>query len=152
MPEKDNEQSGANWPLVKFAFNVKIGDHEMMFEEVSGLNSETQIIKYRSGDSKVFSTVKMPGIKKFSNIRFKKGIFKGDKAFWDFYNSVKMNTMERQTVMINLLDEQNAVAMSWSLTNAFPVKITVTDMKADANEVAIETIEMAHEGLEILNK
>jgi phage tail-like protein len=62
---------------------------------------------------------------------------------------MKMNTIERKTVVISLLDESNAPAMTWNLTNAFPVKMTVSDMKADANEAAVETMELAHEGLSI---
>jgi phage tail-like protein len=113
------------------------------------LSSETQVIEYRGGNSKVYSTVKMPGIQKFGNITLKKGIFKGDKALWDKYNLIKMNTIKRSTILISLLDETNAVAMSWKLLNAFPCKMTVSDMKADANEIAVETMELAHEGLSL---
>ena len=149
MAETGKEQSKATWPLVKFQFSVKIGDMEGLFQEVTGLSAETQTIEYRKGNSKEFSTVKMPGIKKFGDVTLKKGIFKGDKDFWKFYDAVKMNTVERKTITISLLDETNAVVMSWTLTNAFPGKITSTDMKADGNEVAIETMELGHEGLTI---
>ena len=146
-PDQDKPSS---WPLVKFAFNVRIGNTDILFQEVTGLNAETQVIEYRAGNSKVSSTVKMPGIKKYSNVTMKKGIFKDDKALWDMFNQVKMNTFQRKTVIISLLDESGAVAMSWTLTNAFPVKMTVTDMKSDGNEAAVESIEFAHEGLEIV--
>lgn len=153
MPnEKANDQSQSTWPLVKFSFNVKIGDTEILFQEVTGLSSETQVIEYRAGNSKVFSTVKMPGIKKYGNITLKKGIFKDGKALWDMYNLVTMNTFERKTITISLLDEKNAVAMSWTLTNAFPCKMTITDMKADGNEGTVETMELAHEGISGGNK
>jgi phage tail-like protein len=147
MADDGSAQSAATWPLVKFSFQVKWDDKELIFQEVTGLSSETQIIEYRGGSSKVYSTVKMPGIQKFGNITLKKGIFKGDTALWDNYDLIKMNTIKRSTILISLLDESNAVAMSWSLLNAFPTKITVTDMKSDANEVAVETMELAHEGL-----
>ena len=91
----------------------------------------------------------MPGIQKFGNVTLKKGMFKGDKNLWDKYNLIKMNTYKRATITISLLDESQGVAMSWTLTNAFPTKITVTDMKSDGNEVAVETMELAHEGLKI---
>lgn len=149
MADDGSAQSAATWPLVKFSFQVKWDDKELIFQEVTGLSSETQVIEYRGGSSKVYSTVKMPGIQKFGNITLKKGIFKGDTALWDNYDLIKMNTIKRSTILISLLDETNAVAMSWSLLNAFPTKITVTDMKADANEVAVETMELAHEGLTI---
>ena len=149
MAETGKEQSKTTWPLVKFQFSVKIGDVEAVFQEVTGLGAETQEIEYRKGNSKVFSAVKMPGIQKFGNVTLKKGVFKDDKSFWALYDGVKMNTIDRKTITISLLDEKNAVAMSWTLTNALPSKITATDMKADGNEVAIETMELAHEGLAI---
>ena len=149
MADDGSAQSAATWPLVKFSFQVKWDDAELIFQEVTGLSSETQVIEYRGGNSKVYSTVKMPGIQKFGNITLKKGIFKGDKTLWDKYNLLKMNTIKRSTILISLLDETNAVAMSWKLLNAFPTKMSVTDMKADANEVAVETMELAHEGLSL---
>ena len=149
MAEDGAAQSTATWPLVKFSFQVKWDDAELIFQEVTGLSSETQVIEYRGGNSKAYSTVKMPGIQKFGNITLKKGIFKGDKALWDKYNLIKMNTIKRSTILISLLDETNAVAMSWKLLNAFPCKMTVSDMKADANEIAVETMELAHEGLSL---
>ena len=149
MAEDGAAQATATWPLVKFSFQVKWDDAELIFQEVTGLSSETQVIEYRGGNSKVYSTVKMPGIKKFGNVTLKKGIFKGDKALWDKYNLIQMNTIKRSTILISLLDETNAVAMSWTLLNAFPCKMTVSDMKADANEIAVETMELAHEGLSL---
>ncbi len=149
MADDGASQSQVVWPLVKFSFQVKWDDTELIFQEVTGLSSETQVLEYRGGNNKVFSTVKMPGVQKFGNVTLKKGIFKGDKALWDKYTAIKMNTFKRSTITISLLDEANAVAMTWTLTNAFPCKITVTDMKSDGNEIAVETIELAHEGLKI---
>ena len=143
------QQSKNTWPLVKFAFSVRIGSAEGLFQEVTGLNAETQIIEYRKGNSKVFSTVKMPGIKKYGNITLKKGIFKDDKAVWTLYDAVNNNTFEPKTLVISLLDEQQKVAMSWTVLNASPEKMTPPDLNADANEVAIESIELGHEGLDI---
>jgi phage tail-like protein len=81
----------------------------------------------------------------------KKGVFKGDNKFWDWFNKIKMNTIQRVPVTISLLDEAGKPTMVWTLANAWPTKITGTDMKAQGNEVAIETIEIVHEGLTIAN-
>ena len=143
-------QLAATWPLASFSFQVQLDDNEFIFQEVIGLSDETQVIEYRGGNSKVFSTVKMPGIQKFGNVRLKKGMFKGDKQMWDMYNKIKMNNIKRSVITISLLDENNNVAMSWKLLNAFPSKIVVTDMKSDANEVAVESMELTHEGLDIV--
>ena len=141
------------WPLPKFYFSVKVDKDlaDATFQEVSGLDVEAQIIEYRHGNSPEFSTIKMPGIKKFGNITLKKGIFAKDNKFWDWFNKIKMNVIERQSVTISLLDEGGNPTMVWTLKNAWPTKITGTDMKSDGNEVAVETLEIAHEGLTIAN-
>jgi phage tail-like protein len=147
MADDGSVQSQATWPLVRFQFQVKWDSTELVFQEVTGLNIETQVIEYRGGNSKAYAPVKMPGLKKYGNVTLKKGMFKGDTALWKQFTTVQMNTYKRSTIVISLLDETNKVAMSWNLTNAFPSKITITDMKADANEAAVESIEITHEGL-----
>lgn len=140
------------WPLPKFFFQVQIAGQEVAFQEVSGLDIEAQVIEYRHGNSKEFSTIKMPGIKKSGNVTLKRGVFKGDNTFWDWFNAIKMNTIERKEVVISLLDQEGAPTMVWTLKNAWPTKITGTDLKSDGNEVAVETLEVAHEGITIDNK
>lgn len=149
----DGSTQGNVWPLPKFYFKVSLGsqDNTVSFQEISGLETETQPIEYRHGDSKTFSTIKMPGIMKTGNVTLKKGIFVKDNNFWKWYNAIKMNTIKRETVTIQLLDEKGSPTMTWTLANAWPTKITGTDLKSDANEVAVETIELAHEGLTIKN-
>ena len=149
MADDGSEQSTTVWPLPKFYFQVKWGDQEMSFQEVSGLDMEAQPIEYRHGDSKVFSVIKMPGIKKTGNVTMKKGVFKSDNKFWVWFSDIKMNIIKRVPVTISLLDEGGAPAMIWTLANAWPTKITGTDLKSDGNEVAVESIEIAHEGLKI---
>jgi phage tail-like protein len=151
MADDGSAQSTTVWPLAKFRFEVKWDSTVMSFQEVSGLDMETQPVEYRHGDSKAFSVVKMPGIKKYGNITMKKGVFKADKKFWDWFNAIKMNTIKRIPVTISLLDEGGASTMVWTLTNAWPTKITGTDLKSEGNEVAVETIEIAHEGIAIAN-
>ena len=151
MADDGSKQSTAVWPLPKFYFQVKWDSAVLSFEEVSGLDVEAQSIDYRHGDSPVFSPIKMPGLKKYGNVTMKKGVFKSDNKFWDWFNQIKMNTVKRVPVTISLLDEEGKPTMVWTLTNAWPTKITGTDLKAEGNEVAVETIEVAHEGLTIAN-
>ncbi len=151
MADDGSTQSTNIWPIPKFYFQVKWDTEVMSFQEVSGLDVESQPIEYRSGDSPEFSVTKMPGIKKFGNVTMKKGVYKSDNKFWDWFNQIKMNTVKRVPVTVSLLDESGAPTMVWTLANAWPTKITSTDLKADGNEVAIETIEIAHEGVTIEN-
>lgn len=101
--------------LPKFYFQVKIGNTAAVFQEVSGLDIEAQIIEYRHGDRREFSTVKMPGIKKTGNVTLKKGVFVKDTSFWDWYSQIRMNTIERTTVVISLLDGDGNPTMVWTL-------------------------------------
>lgn len=142
------------YPLPKFHFQVNWGEGQLAFTEVSGLDFETEVIEYRSGDSPNYNKLKQPGLNKYSNVTMKKGIFLGDFNFYNkwlktFYFQ-EQNTQYRTTVVIQLLNEQHQPVITWNLLKAWPTKITSTDLKADANEVAIETMEWVHEGLTIV--
>ena len=93
----------------------------------------------------------MPGLEKNSNITLKGGVIAGNNEFFDWMNTVKMNTIERRDIIISLLNEEHEPVMVWQVKNAWPAKLVSTDMKADDNNVAIDSIEIAHEGLVIKN-
>ncbi|MDP4679213.1 MAG: phage tail protein [Cyclobacteriaceae bacterium] len=136
------------WPLPKFHFKVEIdGGFEGSFQEVSGLDTEVDIIEYRHGDSPEFSTIKMPGLRKSSDISLKKGTFTGDIEFFTWFNEIQMNTIERKTVTIMLLNEKGEAEIIWTLTNAFPMKVVGTDLNSSSSEVAVEELVLAHEGI-----
>ena len=131
-----------------FHFKVTIGSKgEIAFQEVSGLDTEYDIIDYRAGNSPEFSTVRMTGLKKHSDITLKKGMFKDDTALFDYFASVKMNTVARETVTIQLLDEEHKPLFTWTLKNAVPKKVTGASLSAKTSEAAMEELVLAHEGL-----
>ena len=139
------------WPLAKFYFKVNMGTLYANFQEVTGLESETKVIEYRGGGYPLFSTTKQKGLSSVGNVTMRKGIFANDTAFWTLYNTIyASNTATaRQTISVMLLDEAGTTQMTWTLNNAFPVKITGTDMKSEANEVAVESLEIAYETLAV---
>lgn len=141
----------AEYPLPKFHFRVEWDDTEIGFTEVSGLEIETELIEYREGNNKEYSTVKMPGLKSYSNLTLKRGVFKSENQFYDWFNSIKLNSVDRHNITISLLNEEHEPVVVWKIKNAWPVKIVSTDLKSDDNEVAIEELEIAHEGLTIQN-
>lgn len=149
MTDDGHNPSAGDWPRPKFRFQVEMGGEVMTFQEVSGLHTEAQPIEYRAGQSPTFSTLKMPGLKRYSDVTLKKGVFKSDGKFWDGLNQMKMNTVTRFPVTITLLDEAGSPTMVWTLANAWPTKISGTDLKAAGTDVAVETIVLAHEGLTI---
>jgi phage tail-like protein len=141
----------ANYPLPKFHFRVEWGGAKIGFSEVSGLSVETDVVEYRDGSSPEFHKIKMPGMQKFGNITMKRGIFQGDNDFFKWWNTVALNTIERRDVTISLLNENHEPVVVWKIKNAWPSKVQSTDLKSDDNGVAIETIELAHEGLVMQN-
>ncbi len=141
-----------NYPLVKFHFQVEWGGTKIGFTEVSGLDVETEVVEYRHGASNEYSKLKMPGMQKFGNITLKRGTFASDNEYFSWWNTVKLNTIERRDITISLLNEEHDPVVVWKVKNAWPVKVQSTDLKAEGSEVAIESMEIAHEGLTIQNE
>jgi phage tail-like protein len=139
----------SNYPLPKFHFEVDWGGTRIGFTEVSGLTVETEVIEYREGANPEYHKQKMPGMQKFGNITLKRGTFNSDNEYYAWWNTVKLNTIERRDIIVKLLNEEHEPVMSWKIKNAWPSKVQSTDLKADGNEVAIETMEVVHEGLTI---
>jgi len=149
----DGSTQGATWPMATFTFEVDFGDDlkNVPFQEVSGMDVENQVIEYRKSNSPLFSTEKMPGIVKYGNVTMKRGVFVNDNNFWNWRNQIAMNTIKRTVVTIRLLDESGKTTMQWQLNNAWPTKITSTDLKSEGNEVAVESLEIAYEQLIVTN-
>jgi phage tail-like protein len=144
------EAQNNEWPLQKFYFTLDWGSlTNIPFQEVSGLDIEAQPINYKHGNSPVFSEITMPGLIKKSSVIMKKGLSADDNIFWDWYNTIKTNTIQRQNIVIKLIDEAGNPMMTWTLQNAWPISITTTELEHEGSGVAIEIIEIQHEGLTI---
>lgn len=139
----------ADYPLPVFHFTVEGLGERVGFTEVSGLTQEVQAIEYREGSFSEYSAIKMPGIPKYSNVTLKRGILATDKDFFKWLNTVKMNKVDRRDLTINLLNENGVPVMTWQVLQAFPVKVEGPQLKATGNEVAIESIELANEGIKL---
>ena len=138
-----------NYPVTAFHFQVEWGGTRIGFTEVSGLTVELQTIDYREGNSKEYNVTKMPGIPQFSNITLKRGMFRSDNEFFQWLNTVKLNDIERRDLTISLLNEEHEPITVWKVKEAFPSKVEGPSLNSTGNEVAVETIELAHEGLTI---
>ena len=135
MAETGATQSQNTWPVPEFHFSVEITNVGVIScKEVSGLETEFDVIEYRAGDSPEFTKTKQPGLRKTSDITLKKGIFMSDTKMWDY-------------ITIKLLDESGNPVQSWQVVNAWPKKMQVEGFKAEGNSVAMETMTLAHEGV-----
>lgn len=136
----------AGYPHGKFRYKVEIdGLDAGGFSEVTGFDASIDVIEYREGDM-VQTPMKIPGLKKYGNITLKQGLV-DSMVLYDWMITGVNGAVERKTITITLLDEEEAPAASWQVINAWPTKYTAPDFNATSSEVAIETLEIAHEGM-----
>jgi phage tail-like protein len=140
-----------DYPIPRYHFQVDWGGTKLSFTEVTGLVMEREKIEYRHSDSRDFNKIAMPGLIKNNNITLKRGKFEGDFELNDWFELLANERVEgRRDVTIRLLNEKHQPVAAWTATRCFPVKITAPDLKSDANEAAIESMEIAHEGLKLM--
>ncbi|MBO7427109.1 MAG: phage tail protein [Paludibacteraceae bacterium] len=140
-----------NYPLTGFHFTVKWSDDDenVSFSEVSGLSVSTTPIEYREGANKEYTTFKMPGLKKYDNVTLKRGAMATDNGFYDWFNTISNNTVERRDITISLLNEAHEPVVTWSLKNAFPIKYDGGSLNASDGKVLIESVELAYESFTV---
>ena len=139
------------YPVPKFHFQVEWGGAKIGFTEITGLEVSTDVIEYRDGASLEYHKIKMPGMQKFANVIMKRGTFQGDNDYFEWWNTVALNTIVRRDLIISLLNETHDPVVVWKIKQAWPVKVEGPSLKSSGNEVAIESIELAHEGLTLEN-
>lgn len=137
-------------PYAGFNFEVDLGDGQIAgFSEVSGLSIEVQTIAYREGSDRVNAVRKLPGLARVSDVTLKRGVA-GSLDLYAWLRDGINGQVQKRTVVIRLLTEdRSAVAVTWKLINAFPVKLTHGPLTATANEVAVEELVLAADALEL---
>ena len=136
-----------NDPYRAFNFVVEIdGLPRGAFSEVSGLSAEITAVEYREGTDKQPNPREMPGQVKFSNLVFKRG-YTADKTLWQWYTNIFNGQPDRRNVTVVLLNERREQVLRWNAENAWIRKIEGPSLKASANDVAMESMELVHEGL-----
>lgn len=151
--------NGVPDPYMNFQFRLELGGIRVAgFAECSGLQMETKVFEYSEGGRNE-TTLKFPETTTYGNITLKRGITQSnDLLEWQrdiAEGQFKKNPRSRQAgprpsnVAIVLMDGLNRDVKRWNLVNALPVKWVGPDLKATGNEVAIETLEIAHEGIRL---
>jgi len=147
------------YPFSKFRFRITIdGGPQARVSEITGTDSTTDVIEYRVGDYEYNSAMKMPGLTKYGNITLKWGMTT-NKELYDWVRSTIGTTeqgdadgVKRKNITIELLNRADGttVKASWQLLNAWPCKYTGPDFNATSSEIAFESLELAHEGVQRL--
>jgi len=136
------------YPLTVFHFSVSWGGDNIGFSEVSGLSQEVQAIEYRDGlMSGTTLPLKRPGLKKAGNITLKKGLVADNIELYNWLNNNGQPNVERRDLVITLLNDEGQPVFIWRVAQAWPVKCEGPGLKASGNDIAIESVDLVHEGL-----
>lgn len=134
-------------PYLAGNFRVDIdGIGALSFTEVLGLEASIDVVDYRTGDQKENTDQKLPGLRKYTNITLKRG-YVSDMSLWNWFNGVAAGNLVRATMTITLLDSADNPVWTWTLRNAWPCRWAGPALVANSSEVAIETVEICHEGI-----
>ena len=138
-----------NDPYRGFNFQLEIdGIPRGSFSECSGLTAEGDAVDYREGTDLQPNVRKLVALRKYTNIVLKRG-YTQDKSLWAWYTNIHNGLPDRRNVTVILMNEQRAPVLRWHAENAWINKIEGPSLKASGNEIAIESIELIHEGLTI---
>ena len=141
--------AGRRDPFKSYSFLVEIdGIASAAFKSVSGLGAEAEVIEYREGADPLSSSRKLPGRVKYPNVTLKRGLTIS-RDLWDWWQTVVNGPVDRRNVAIVLLDDSRTPVLRWLLRNAWIARIEASELDASKNEIAIESIELAHEGLDL---
>jgi phage tail-like protein len=136
-------------PHTSYNFRVQIdGISSSAFSEASGLTADGEAIDYREGTDAAQNVRKLVGLRKYSNITLKRG-YTQDLSLWDWYKNIQSGVPDRRNVSIVLMDQAQQPVLRWLVANAWINKIDAPTFKASGNDVAIESVELVHEGLSI---
>lgn len=133
-------------PFVDFQFLVEIdGVTRAAFSEASGFEANTDVIEHREGGA--MTPLKLPGQTKFPNIVLRRGIT-DDQDLYEWHRTAVEGNIERRNGSLVMLDRRGEEKLRWNFFNAWPAAWRGPTLTAEGNNVAIETLELAHEGLE----
>ena len=116
------------------------------FSEVGGLTAEGDSVDYREGSDLQSNVRKLMGLRKYANLTLKRG-YTQDKSLWQWYTNVLNGIADRRNVTITLMNEKRDAVLRWHAENAWINKIEGPSFKASSNDVAMESVELVHEGL-----
>jgi len=139
-----------NDPYQQFNFVVEIdGVPRAGFMECSGMTTDTDAIDYREGTDITLNVRKLAGLRKYTNIVLKRG-YTSDEDLWNWRKKIINGQMDRRSADVVLLDEARNEVLRWRIREVWISKWDSGPFNAKTNDVAIETIELIHEGLELV--
>jgi phage tail-like protein len=136
-------------PYKNYNFLVEIGGITSAgFSSCVIPDTSVEVIEYREGADDVTGVRKLPGRVKYSNIILKRGLT-ASQDLWNWYKNVVTGVPDRRTVAVTLLDDSRSSVMKWLFYNAWPIKYEISSLQGKGNDVAIESLEIAHERMDL---
>lgn len=133
-------------PFRNLRFRVEIdGIQQAGFSEAAGFDATVDVIDYREGNEPTHVR-KLPGLTKYGNVTLKWGIT-DSMDIYNWHKAVIDGDVKRKNISIIVLDEGGNDKARWNIVNAWPTKYDPPDFNAKGNDVAIETLEIVHEGM-----
>ena len=134
-------------PYRTFNFQLEIDGVPLgAFSEASGLTADGDAVDYREGTDVQQNVRKLTGLRKYTNLTLKRG-YTQDKSLWRWYGNIVNGQPDRRNVTIVLMNEARQPVLRWHAENAWVNKIEGPSFKAAGNEIAMESVELVHEGL-----
>jgi len=137
-------------PYLVSNFRVEIdGITSASFSEVLGLDVSIDVVDYRAGAAPQSTAEKLPGLARYENITLKRGLTQNtDLGNW--VKNILNGVSDKRSMSIVLQDTQHNDMVTWKIINAWPCKWSGPILKAGSSDVAIESLEICHEGFQLL--
>lgn len=138
-----------NSPVVSDGLAVPAGNYQVAgFSECTGLDATVEVIEYKEGGVNDY-VHKFPTRASFGNITLKRGVISLSDDLWSWHNDFVHGMGTRRDGLIYLLDEARQPAKVWKFRRGIPVKWVGPSLNASQSSIAIESLEIAHEGLSL---
>jgi phage tail-like protein len=136
-------------PYLVSNFRVEIdGVTSASFSEVVGLDVSIDVVDYRTGTSPQSTAEKLPGLARYQNITLKRGLTQ-NADLWNWVKDILNGVADKRNLAIVLQDAQHNEVLRWNVRNGWPCKWSGPVLNAASNDIAIESIEICHDGIEL---
>ena len=134
------------YPIPVYRFTVTLGEESMAFSEASGFDIGVETITYKDGLGKIH----MPGQPTDVDITLKRGLVRKRSQLYDWINSISLNLIDKRDITVSLTDETASEPLvTWTVTNAFPKKLSAPSFNGSTNEVSVESLELRADKVKI---
>lgn len=135
------------YPPLSFHFQVVFsfgeGESDTRFQEVSGINAEVTTEEIKEGGQNEY-TLKVPVKAKYGNLVLKRGMLVESKVITWMRDAVELFTFHPANVLVSLLNQEHKSIAAWEFEGAYPVKLSISDLKAEESAFVVETLELAY--------